>query len=211
MCIINVKMPGPACPNSLSLLGRCNGDLLGIIHALYFAAAGYAVSFLEPECVWTMTHPCTHWRPNAFKHPVNLSCINPLFIYFWYMVQTEFIDKERDYTLLKTEGRQKKDSCWRRSSQTKHFPGLMSGLYIATAAAPESRGREREKKGGRVKIGFAEGSSWNIHHSMLLMWDPTTVSGGAEVGKWKTRSLVTERGNSNTRREMARTQQRKLP
>lgn len=51
MCIINVKMPGPACPNSLNLLGRCNGDLPGIIHGLYFAAAGYVVSFLEPECV----------------------------------------------------------------------------------------------------------------------------------------------------------------
>lgn len=44
--------------------------------------------------------------------------------------------------------------------------------------------RQREKKIRWVfKMGFAEGSHWNIHHTMLFFWEPTAVSRGAGVEK----------------------------
>lgn len=108
---------------------------------------------------------------------------------------------------------------WKKSlakagvSRLNIFLGRCHDYPAATAAQEERDCRERvgEKKKRGFRIEFAEGSSWNIHHSMLFFWDPTAVSGGAGVGERKTRSLVTERWNSNTAwREMAGIQQQKL-
>lgn len=129
----------------------------------------------------------------------------------WYhIVQTKVIDQGSGWNLFKM----KREPRRRMSSPAKHLPGSMSRLHsrlCSTWGKREKKKSGRQKKGGDFNIGFAEGSSWNIHHSMLFFWDPTAVSGGAGVGEWKTRSLVTQRWNSNTaRQEMARIQQRKL-
>lgn len=164
---------------------------------------------LEAKCIQTpnKTNPGYTGDRSPFCTPLFTSVVHT-----HTLVQIQAIDQRSGANVFKMK-KTEPHRC--RGSPAKRSPASMSRLcsyHHSTRGKREERknGRSRGKKQRDFKIGFAEGSNWNIHHSMPFFWDPTAVSGGAGVGEWKTRSLVTERWNSNTaRREMARIQQRK--
>lgn len=59
-----------------------------------------------------------------------------------------------------------------------HFPGPCQNCITATATHDGAQ----DKRNVVLKMGFAEGSCWNIDQRTLLFWDPAAVSGGAGAG-----------------------------
>lgn len=164
-------------------------------HMCFVNASGSTVAIFFSQNVsepWLISILLTLWRPNASELPMRLTWVNwrqlsslLTFIHFRYhTAQTQAIDQGSSGNLFKM----RKEPRQRRSSPAKHFPGSMSRLHIRHCStwgkgARRKSGRGEKREGGGFKIGFAEGSSWNIHHSRLFFWDPSAVSGGAGVGE----------------------------